>query len=305
MERPLWAEQRPDNWWDASVTAVRGALAAAGISGNRVKAIGLSGQMHGLVMLDAAGRVIRPALIWCDQRSQAQVDAVHAKLGRENVLGYIANPVLTGFTLPKLLWVRDHEPRHFERVRQVLLPKDYVRYRLTGEYASEVSDASGTALFDVVNRRWSFEMVDAIGTRPRASSGLLRIERRDRRHHRGSCRTDRISRRHAGSGRGGRSGGQRRGQWHRGAGHRVLHHRNLGRGLRPHGRAGVRSGRPRTHVLPRRPRQMARDGRYARRRPQPAVAAQPTCARHGLRRAHRRSIAGAGGSARACSGFRT
>jgi xylulokinase len=163
MERPLWAEQRPENWWDAAVTAVRGALAAAGISGSEVKAIGLSGQMHGLVMLDGGGGVIRPALIWCDQRSQAQVDAVHARLGRENVLGYIANPVLTGFTLPKLLWVRDHEPRNFERVRQVLLPKDYVRYRLTGEYASEVSDASGTALFDVVNRRWSFEMVDGLG----------------------------------------------------------------------------------------------------------------------------------------------
>src|ERR1700683_398000 len=163
MERPLWAEQRRENWWDAAVTAVRGVLAGAGISGSDVKSIWLSGQMHGLVMLDRAGSVIRPALIWCDQRSQAQVDAVHAKLGRENVLRYIATPVLTGFTLPKLLWVRDHEPRNFERVRQVLLPKDYVRYRLTGEYASEVSDASGTALFDVVNRRWSFEMVDGLG----------------------------------------------------------------------------------------------------------------------------------------------
>jgi xylulokinase len=163
MERPLWAEQRPENWWDASVTAVRGALAAAGVPGSEVKSIGLSGQMHGLVMLDASGKVIRPALIWCDQRSQAQVDAVHAALGRENVLRYIANPVLTGFTLPKLLWVRDHEPQYFERLRQALLPKDYIRYRLTGEYATEVSDASGTALFDVVNRRWSFEMVDGLG----------------------------------------------------------------------------------------------------------------------------------------------
>src|SRR5580658_8688561 len=163
MERPLWAEQRPENWWDASVTAVCGVLAAAGVSGAEVKAIGLSGQMHGLVMLDGSGSVIRPALIWCDQRSQAQVDAVHAKLGRENVLRYIANPVLTGFTLPKLLWVRDHEPRNFERVRHVLLPKDYVRFRLTGELATEVSDASGTAMFDVVRRRWSVEMMDGLG----------------------------------------------------------------------------------------------------------------------------------------------
>jgi xylulokinase len=163
MERPMWAEQQPENWWDASVDAVRGALGAAGISGREVKCIGLSGQMHGLVILDEAGRVIRPSLIWCDQRSQAQVDFVHAKLGRETVLGYIANPVLTGFTLPKLLWVRDHEPEYFARVSKVLLPKDYVRYRLTGEFATEVSDASGTAMFDVVNRRWSFEMMDALG----------------------------------------------------------------------------------------------------------------------------------------------
>jgi len=163
MERPLWAEQRPENWWDAVVEAVRGVLAKAGVAGSEVKGIGLSGQMHGLVVLDDAGAVIRPALIWCDQRSQAQVDAVNAKLGRENVVRYTANPVLTGFTLPKLLWVRDNEPRLFERVRRMLLPKDYVRYRLTGEFATEVSDASGTAVFDVVNRRWSFEMMDGLG----------------------------------------------------------------------------------------------------------------------------------------------
>ena len=117
MERPLWAEQRPENWWDAAVAAIRGVLAQAGIAGSQVKGIGMSGQMHGLVLLDAADRVIRPALIWCDQRSQEQVDFVNAKLGRETVLRYIANPVLTGFTLPKLLWVRDHEPQNFERVR--------------------------------------------------------------------------------------------------------------------------------------------------------------------------------------------
>jgi xylulokinase len=163
MERPLWAEQRPENWWDAAVAAIRGVLAQAGISGSQVTGIGLSGQMHGLVMLDEAGAVIRPSLIWCDQRSQPQVDAVNTKLGRENILSFIANPVLTGFTLPKLLWVRDHEPRHYDRMRHMLLPKDYVRFRLTGEFATEVSDASGTALFDVVKRRWSREMVDGLG----------------------------------------------------------------------------------------------------------------------------------------------
>jgi len=163
MERPLWAEQRPENWWDAAVTAIRGVLAESGVPGSAVRGIGLSGQMHGLVILDSAHRVIRPSLIWCDQRSQAQVDFVNAKLGRDKVLKYIANPVLTGFTLPKLLWVRDHEPANFERVRKMLLPKDYVRFRLTGEFASEVSDASGTAVFDVVQRRWSYEMMDGLG----------------------------------------------------------------------------------------------------------------------------------------------
>jgi xylulokinase len=163
MERPLWAEQRPENWWDAAVNAIRGVLAEARVSGNQVSGIGLSGQMHGLVILDQANNVIRPSLIWCDQRSQPQVDAVNAKLGRDKVLEHIANPVLTGFTLPKLLWVRDNEPANFERVRKMLLPKDYVRFRLIGECASEVSDASGTAVFDVVRRRWSFEMMDGLG----------------------------------------------------------------------------------------------------------------------------------------------
>jgi xylulokinase len=163
MQRPLWAEQQPENWWDAAVAAIRGVLAKAGVSGSQVKGIGLSGQMHGLVILDQANQVIRPSLIWCDQRSQAQVDGINAALGRENVLRYTANPVLTGFTLPKLLWVRDNEPENFARVRKMLLPKDYVRFRLTGEFATEVSDASGTAVFDVVRRRWSREMMDGLG----------------------------------------------------------------------------------------------------------------------------------------------
>src|SRR5690348_2183915 len=166
MERPLWAEQRPENWWDAAQEAVRGVLSQAGASGAEVRGIGLSGQMHGLVMLDAAGEVIRPALIWCDQRSQEQVDAINAAVGKETVLAATANPVLTGFTLPKLLWVRDHEPALFGRVRKVLLPKDYVRFRLTGEHASDVSDASGTLLLDVANRAWSQEVLEALDIDP-------------------------------------------------------------------------------------------------------------------------------------------
>ncbi len=163
MERPLWAEQRPENWWDAAVLAIRGALTEAHINGREIRGIGLSGQMHGLVILDQENTVIRPALIWCDQRSQPQVDAINRAVGTANVLSYTANPVLTGFTLPKLMWVRDNEPDRYERVNKMLLPKDYVRFRLTGEFATEVSDASGTALFDVVRREWSTRMIEALG----------------------------------------------------------------------------------------------------------------------------------------------
>ncbi len=162
MERPLWAEQRPEDWWDAGRKAIRGVLDQAKAAGKDVHGIGLSGQMHGLVLLDESNCVIRPALIWCDQRSQPQVDAINESVGREKVLACTANPVLTGFTLPKLLWVRDNEPALFQRVRKILLPKDYLRFQLTGEYASDVSDASGTALFDVVRRQWSYELVDAL-----------------------------------------------------------------------------------------------------------------------------------------------
>jgi xylulokinase len=162
MERPLWAEQRPQDWWDAAVKAIRGVLAGAQVSGREVRGVGLSGQMHGLVILDKDDEVIRPSLIWCDQRSQAQVDFINRTVGSAKVVAYTANPVLTGFTLPKLLWVRDNEPANFARVRKMLLPKDYVRFRLTGEFATEVSDASGTALFDVVHREWSSQMIEAL-----------------------------------------------------------------------------------------------------------------------------------------------
>jgi xylulokinase len=162
MARPLWAEQRPENWWEAAQNAIRGVLHDGKIKGQEITGVGLTGQMHGLVLLDARYRVIRPALIWCDQRSQKQVDDVHSRLGLDTVVAAIANPVLTGFTLPKLLWVRDQEPAAFERARKVLLPKDYVRFQLTGELASDVSDASGTALFDVAHRRWSRTMLEGL-----------------------------------------------------------------------------------------------------------------------------------------------
>jgi len=162
MERPLWAEQRPENWWDASQKAIQGVLAAAGVSGDQVQAVGLSGQMHGLTLLDAGNNVIRPALIWCDQRSQPQVDFINNTVGKANVVAHTANPMLTGFTLPKLLWVRDNEPANYARVKKVLLPKDYIRFMLTGDHATEVSDASGTGLLDVVTRQWSKPMIERL-----------------------------------------------------------------------------------------------------------------------------------------------
>ncbi|HSU30356.1 MAG TPA: xylulokinase [Bryobacteraceae bacterium] len=163
MAKPSWAEQDPDDWWRASAEAIRGVLKESGVNGSAISGIGLTGQMHGLVLLDQHDKVVRPALIWCDQRSQRQVDEINAKLGPENILKWTANPVLTGFTLPKLLWVRDNEPRKFEAVRKILLPKDYPRFKLTGEFATDVSDASGTALFDVVHRNWSEQMVSGLG----------------------------------------------------------------------------------------------------------------------------------------------
>ncbi len=163
MLHALWAEQRPQDWWSAAQNAIRGVLHQAGIDGTAVRGVGLSGQMHGVTLLDAADAVIRPALIWCDQRSQAQVDWINQTTGADFVLAQTANPMLTGFTLPKLLWIRDHEPEHYARIRHVLLPKDYVRFELTGEFVSEVSDASGTGLFDVVNRRWAFDLASRVG----------------------------------------------------------------------------------------------------------------------------------------------
>ena len=163
MEKPLWAEQDPDDWWAAAQAAIRAVLKKAHATGEDIRGIGLSGQMHGLTLLDDSNRVIRPALIWCDQRSQAQVDAINSIVGSRGMLEATANPVLTGFTLPKLLWVRDNEPARYARVRHLLLPKDYVRFGLTGEYASDVSDASGTALFNVVKRTWALDLASKLG----------------------------------------------------------------------------------------------------------------------------------------------
>ncbi|MHB0859181.1 MAG: xylulokinase [Anaerolineae bacterium] len=160
--QPLWAEQDPRQWWQASAAAIRGLLHKESVATEEIAAIGLTGQMVGLVALDAAGEPVRPCIMWNDQRSGAQCEAITSMLGFERLMALTSNPVLPGFVAPKVLWVREHEPDAFQRIAHILLPKDYVRFRLTGEYATEVSDASGTSLFDVVHRRWSQEMLDIL-----------------------------------------------------------------------------------------------------------------------------------------------
>ncbi len=154
-----WAEQDPNDWWRATCVAVAECFTDAGATRAEVSAVGLSGQMHGLVLLDAAGEVLRPALIWCDQRTEEECRAITERVGAKRLIELVANPALTGFTLPKIWWVRAHEPEIWSRVRSIMLPKDYVRFKLTGARATDVADASGTLLFDVVNRRWSAEML--------------------------------------------------------------------------------------------------------------------------------------------------
>ena len=155
-----WAEQDPRDWWRASAAAIRSAITNAAIPAQDIKAVGLSGQMHGAVLLDSNDEVLRPAIIWCDQRSADQCRRLTELVGGARLIELTCNPALTGFTLPKLLWVRDHEPELWQRVRSVLLPKDYVRFRLTGDKATDVADASGMLLLNVAKRRWSNEMLD-------------------------------------------------------------------------------------------------------------------------------------------------
>jgi len=157
--RTGWAEQEPRDWWRAASAAVRTVLSSEGVRPEEIGAVGLSGQMHGSVLLDARDEVLRPAIIWCDQRTETQCSALTDKVGVERLIELTCNPALTGFTLPKMLWVRELEPEVWQRVRAVLLPKDYVRLQLTGDKATDVADASGTLMFDVKHRKWSEEML--------------------------------------------------------------------------------------------------------------------------------------------------
>jgi len=160
--RPLWSEQDPNEWWSAASACIRSVLQQAGVSGESIRAVGLTGQMHGLVLLDQAGEVLRPAILWNDQRTQSQCDEIHRRIGRERFIQITGNVALTGFTAPKILWVKENEPDIYARARHVLLPKDYVRYRLTGEYAMDKADGSGTVLFNLKQRLWSGDLLAAL-----------------------------------------------------------------------------------------------------------------------------------------------
>ncbi|MFW5772046.1 MAG: xylulokinase [Phototrophicaceae bacterium] len=159
---PLWSEQNPADWWAGMTASIQAVLAETGIDSGAIQAVGLTGQMHGLVLLDAAGKVLRPSILWNDQRTQAQCDEMTEKIGFERLIELTGNRALTGFTAPKILWVRQNEPEVYERAAHVLLPKDYIRFMLSGEYATDLAGAAGTSLLNVAERRWSAEVLDAL-----------------------------------------------------------------------------------------------------------------------------------------------
>jgi len=162
VPHPLWSEQAPQLWWDATQAAIRQVLASPAVAADAVVAVGLTGQMHGAVLLDSADEVLRPAILWNDQRTAAQCDLIREVLGRERLIAITGNDAFTGFTAPKLLWVREHEPDVWQHVAHVLLPKDYVRLRMTSEHAVDKADGSGTLLFDLALRDWSLDVAAAL-----------------------------------------------------------------------------------------------------------------------------------------------
>ena len=166
VPRPQWTEQSPHLWWRATAEAINAALTTSGVDGGEVGAIGLTGQMHGLVLLDEAGEVLRPAILWNDQRTQAEGDEIRERVGSRRLIEITGNDALTGFTAPKILWVRNNEPEIYANVAHIVLPKDYIRYRLTDEFATDKAGASGTLLFDLAQRDWSQEVLAALDIPP-------------------------------------------------------------------------------------------------------------------------------------------
>ncbi|MGI6114369.1 MAG: FGGY family carbohydrate kinase, partial [Mahellales bacterium] len=158
-----WAEQQPEDWWNATVNTIKAVIKKSGVNAHDIKGVGLSGQMHGAVLLNKEYEVLRPAIIWCDQRTHRECDEITEKIGRERLIELTANPALTGFTASKVMWIKNNQPEIFERIHKVLLPKDYIRFMLTGEFATEVSDASGTQFLNIGERKWSNEVLDKLG----------------------------------------------------------------------------------------------------------------------------------------------
>ena len=161
--RGAWAEQNPEDWWNAAADGIRAVLQKSGVSGDQVLGVGLSGQMNGHVMLDREGKVLRPAILWCDLRATEEVEEMNRKVGDRRIVELTGNRAIPGLGAAKILWVKNHQPEIYEKAAMILVPKDYVRYRLTGEYAAEVSDASGLQLLDIHRRDWSQELLDKIG----------------------------------------------------------------------------------------------------------------------------------------------
>ena len=160
--KPLWSEQDPEMWWQAVIKSIRNVIAQTGVDPNEIEAIGLTGQMHGLVLLDSDDKVLRPAILWNDQRCQAQCDEIHERVGKGRFIQISGNVALTGFTAPKILWVAENEPEVYAKVSHVLLPKDFIRFKLTGKLAMDKADGSGTVLFDLKARDWSEELLDIL-----------------------------------------------------------------------------------------------------------------------------------------------
>ncbi len=272
--KPLWSEQDPHDWWDGIVQSIRQALAKASATGDDVKAVGLTGQMHGLTLLDDAGEVLRPAILWNDQRTGAQCDEIRARVGKARFIQITGNDALTGFTAPKILWVREHEPEVYARVRQILLPKDYIRYRLTGDLWHGQSRCGGHGAVRSEGARLVARSTGGAGDSLRLAAHDVR---RPRGHEHVSAQTAaELTGLKAGTPVVGGGGDQAAGAVGVGAvepgivslaGH-------LRRRLRLHGRALYRARGPAPRLLPRRAGDLALDGRDALRCRQPAVVSR-------------------------------
>ena len=281
---PLWSEQHPDLWWDGTVQSMRAALDQSGIDPAQVAAVGVSGQMHGLVLLDEDGEPLRPAILWNDQRTGKQCDDMRLWLGKENLVRITGNDALTGFTAPKILWVKENEPDIYSRVRQILLPKDYVRYKLTGDFATDKAGAGGTSLLELATRDWSPTVLAALEIPPKFLPPT----------HEGTQVTGAISAQAAAAtglragtpvvGGGGRSIGPGRGRGRDRGGHRRPDPGHLRRRLRHRKRAFLRTGGTPACLPPRTAEQMASDGSNALGRRQLALAPRYAGARRGVRR---------------------